>query len=150
MNRGELIEKLCQNMEELIKVIHSKKAEKGQLGRPTTAQMRLMLILFHEGKQSLKSLAERAYITPSASNQLTNDLVTQGLLTRLEDSVDRRKLQLEITSKGKDVFTEVLKQRAKDSLEIFQALTDEELKQLEKIQKKVTDRLNEIRNKKNN
>lgn len=148
MERGEIIEKLCQNMEELIKVIHGKKSDKAQPGRPTTAQLRLMLILFNEGKQSLKSLAERAYITPSASNQLTNDLVKEGFLSRIEDKKDRRKLELEITSKGKKVFAGALKQRAKDSMQIFQALTDEELHQLEKIQKKVTDRLREIRSKK--
>ena len=145
MNRRIIIENLCQNMEELIKVIHGKNLDKVLPGKPTVAQVRLMLILFHEGKQSLKSLAERAQITSSASTQLTNELVKNGFLSRIEDSIDRRKLQLEMTEKGKSVFVEILKQRAKDSLEIFTALTDEELAQLEKIQKKVTNRLREMR-----
>lgn len=147
MNRGTIIEKLCQNMEELVKVIHGKKSEKSQPDKPTSAQMRLMLIIFYEGRQSLKSLAKRAQITSSASTQLVNDLVKKGFLSRVEDTVDRRMLQLEMTARGKSVFTSMLKQRAKDSMAIFQALTDKELHQLENIQKKVTNRLREMREK---
>ena len=141
MERQQLIQDLLQNMEVMGKAMFSHKAEPQQPGMPTRAQIKILLTVMYHGSQSIKSLSDTFYMTPSAATQLVNGLVREGHLKRIEDKTDKRKFQLELTAKGKDLIAVAKKHRAKKMTEILEPLTDTELKQLEIIQKKITERL---------
>jgi len=141
MNRQQTIQALLQNMEAIGKAMMSRKVEALQADMPTHAQLGVLLMVNYQGPHSIKSLAEKFRMTSSAATQLVNGLVNSGLLSRVEDKEDRRKICVEMTPKGKRVIEATKKQREKNMLQIFAPLSDAELTQLEKIQRKITERL---------
>jgi DNA-binding MarR family transcriptional regulator len=141
MKRQEIIQALLQNMEAIGKAMMSRKIEKPMSSMPTHAQLGILLVVLYQGPQSIKNLADKFRMTSSAATQLVNGLVQDRLLTRVEDKKDRRQIHVEMTAKGKRTLAIAKKQREKNMLEIFQPLTDTELMQLEKIQRKITERL---------
>jgi DNA-binding MarR family transcriptional regulator len=60
-----------------------------------------MFMLVHVGPQSIKDMAVRFSMTPSAATQLVNGLVKDGYLVRTENIWDRRKVGVDLTVKGK-------------------------------------------------
>lgn len=141
MSRHQTIEALLQNMEAIGKAMMSRKVETLQADMPTHAQLGVLLMVNYQGPHSIKSLAEKFRMTSSAATQLVNGLVKNGLLSRVEDEQDRRKIAVGMTQKGKRLLEATKKQREKNMLKIFEPLSDVELVQLEKIQRKITEQL---------
>lgn len=137
MKREDIIQALLQNMEAIGKAMLSQKAEKPLGNMPTHAQIGILLVVLYEGPQSIKNLATKFRMTSSAATQLVTGLVKDKLLTRVEDKNDRRKICVQMTPKGKQVLAIAKKQREKNMLKVFEPLTDSELVQLEKIQRKI-------------
>jgi len=140
MKRQQIIQALLQNMETIGKAMMGRKLP-GPASGPTHAQLGVLLVILYQGPQSIKSLADKFRMTSSAATQLVNGLVADKLLSRVEDKKDRRKIHVAMTAKGKRTLTIVKKQREKSMKEIFEPLTQTELTQLEKIQRKITERL---------
>ena len=141
MSRQQTIEALLQNMEAIGKAMMNRKVETLQADMPTHAQLGVLLMVNYQGPHSIKSLAEKFRMTSSAATQLVNGLVKNGLLSRVEDEQDRRKIAVGMTQKGKRLLEATKKQREKNMLKIFEPLSDVELVQLEKIQRKITEQL---------
>ncbi len=141
MDRQEIIQALLQNMETIGKAMMVRSFEQPKGNLPTHSQMGVLFVLLHRGQQSIKSLADSFRMSSSAATQLVNGLVNDGLLTRVEDKQDRRKICVAITTKGKRMLELARKQRLKNMTKIFESLTNDELAQLEKIHRKVVERL---------
>ena len=58
------------------------------------------------GFQSVKDLAEKRQISPPAISQAVDALAGKGLVTRLQDSEDRRRMRIELTPYASRVLDE--------------------------------------------
>ncbi|MDB4940433.1 MAG: transcriptional regulator MarR family [Candidatus Doudnabacteria bacterium] len=106
----------------------------------TRAQLSLLMII-SDGNKSIKELAECFTITASAAAQLVDGLVKDRMLKREEDKIDRRKVVVSLTAKGKTILNQAKKKRMESLVKIFSSLTDAELEQLRKLQLKIIENL---------
>jgi DNA-binding MarR family transcriptional regulator len=79
---------------------------------------------------SVKELAELSNITPGAVTQFVDTLVERGMVAREIDPNDRRMVKLKITPQAKSHFEKVRKEHLDSMIQIFEALTNDEIKQL--------------------
>jgi DNA-binding MarR family transcriptional regulator len=145
MEREQTIQVIFENFEAFRRAAFMRKAELLQ-GRqlPTHAQIGVMFMLRHLGPLNIKDLAAQFRMTSSAATQLVDGLVKDCLVKRTEDSKDRRKTSLELTAKGSQVLIKARKFRLQNMNNVFQVLSNEELAQLEKLQRKLVDHLQDL------
>ena len=77
-------------------------------------------------------------MSSSAATQLVDVLVQAGLVIRQEDPKDRRLVQLELSPKGKKHIKATKEKRIAEMAGLFDALTDRELEEYVRLQKKIT------------
>src|SRR5689334_16503672 len=63
----------------------------------TFPQLRILFLVRRDPGSDLRSLAERLDVGTSAASQQVDRLVDKGLLSRLEDPEDRRRLRISLT-----------------------------------------------------
>lgn len=138
MNRAKILAEFMENMMAMRKAFFPKPPHApAKDGLPTRAQFGILATIGHEGPQSIKELAGRFGMTSSAATQAVHGLVKAKLLTRKEDSKDRRRICAALTKEGAKRL-EKAKQCHGEALErILSVLNDQELVQLQKIQKKL-------------
>jgi DNA-binding MarR family transcriptional regulator len=90
----------------------------------------LFTIDSHKEEMSAKELAERSSITPGAVTQFVDTLVERGLVAREGDPNDRRIVRLKLTEQAKGQLEQFRKKHLAVMSKIFEALTDDEIKQL--------------------
>jgi DNA-binding MarR family transcriptional regulator len=79
---------------------------------------------------SMKELAELSHITPGAVTQFVDGLVERGLVVREGDPSDRRIVRLKLTELAKKHFEKFRKEHLTSMSRVFEALNDDEIKQL--------------------
>ena len=77
----------------------------------------LILRATSEGKKTMAYLANRFSVTQSAITASVDKLEEMGLVKRVRDIEDRRKILIEITEKGLEIFNK--------GIEIYKQLADE-------------------------
>jgi DNA-binding MarR family transcriptional regulator len=82
---------------------------------------------------SVKDLAERSSVTPGAITQFVDALVERGLVAREGDPNDRRIVRLKLTELAKNQFEKFRQENLKSMFKIYEALNDDEIKQLIKL-----------------
>jgi DNA-binding MarR family transcriptional regulator len=82
---------------------------------------------------SVKELAERSSVTPGAITQFVDALVERSLVEREGDHSDRRIVRLKLTDLAKNQLDKFRKEHLKSMSKIFDALNDDEIKQLIKL-----------------
>lgn len=82
----------------------------------------LVLRATSEGKKTMAYLANRYFVTQSAITASVDKLEEMGLVRRVRDTEDRRKIMIEITEKGLETFNK--------GIEIYKQLADEVTKDL--------------------
>jgi MarR family transcriptional regulator, organic hydroperoxide resistance regulator len=112
-----------------------KKGERGDC--PTRAQMATLMVLSHVGPQTIKDLAERFGMSPSAVTQTVDGLVEERLLERREGEDDRRQVFVSLTAKGKTMAAEAKKEQFKSMTKLLEPLSDEELIVLMTLHQKI-------------
>ncbi len=96
----------------------------------------LEYILEHDLSE-MKELSHFLSITPPSATSLVNRLVRAGSLVRVQSPVDRRKVLLRITPKGKDMLTKG-KEHIEDHMgKMFSILNNKELDQFITLLKKL-------------
>jgi len=78
----------------------------------------------------MKELADLSHITPGAVTQFMNGLVQKGLVAREGDPSDRRIVRLKLTELAKKQMEKFRKDHLASMSRIFEALNDDEIKQL--------------------
>ncbi|MBI4426545.1 MAG: MarR family transcriptional regulator [Candidatus Kerfeldbacteria bacterium] len=101
------------------------------------AQVRILYFVKHHGPVTVKDMAQVMGTTSSAATQLIDGVVRAGYLERVEDSRDRRKVQIQLSAKGRAKFAKFRKDHLAWVAKLLSPLTDRELEQLIAIQKKV-------------
>lgn len=70
----------------------------------TAERFMVMFDLNMEPDRSLKELAQSLVISPSSLSVMINSMVEQGVVTRLTDPTDRRRVVLRLSEKGYELF----------------------------------------------
>ena len=111
-------------------------------GAITLPQLWVLGYLSRQRECSMRELAKFMKMGLSSVTGMVDRLVKQGLAERRRTEKDRRVVFVDITMKGRKVLTEILAQRRKTTLDLFESLTAEErstyLCILEKLVKKLS------------
>ncbi len=109
----------------------------------TEQKWRILRTLEESGKLEQSALAERACLLLPSVTRIARSMENQGLLNRLGDEHDRRKVMVEITSKGRGVVHENIqfsndiyrqlenhmgKKKVNDLLDLLEELREVDLK----------------------
>jgi len=81
----------------------------------------------HHGKTSVSQLAEAGHISRPAISRLVDILVRKGLISRLENPVDRRHVKLSLTTKGEQLLAGLFELTHQWMYEKLSLLNGEEL-----------------------
>ena len=92
----------------------------------TMAQF-IILREIHDGKTSVSRLAEAGHISRPAISRLVDILVNKSLVSRVENPVDRRHVQLSLTTDGDRLLLELYDHTRRWMAERLNSLNDEEL-----------------------
>jgi DNA-binding MarR family transcriptional regulator len=83
-----------------------------------------------KGHGTVSELAQAKQISRPAISQSVEVLVNKGLVTRRQDSRDRRSTHLELTEKGNALLNAIFEQTRNWMAEAFSSLEEEDLDQL--------------------
>ena len=109
-------------------------------------QARLAFIISRSGEEgiSVKDLAERSCITPGAVTQFVDLLIEKGLVIRETDQNDRRIVRLKVTPAAESRLKKLRKDFFSSASQMFDVLSDDELKQLIDLLGKVGPSKNDV------
>jgi DNA-binding MarR family transcriptional regulator len=88
----------------------------------------------------MNELSRRMMVTGGNVTGITDQLVTEGLVERIEVEGDRRAYRVRLTARGHKQFHEMARQHEGWIVEAFSSLTGKELATLHKLLGKVKDR----------
>jgi len=74
-------------------------------------RLSVLSLLANQGAQTLGSLAESERVTPPSMNRTINALVESGLVTRVADSSDGRKVVIDLSEAGSRLVKETRRKR---------------------------------------
>lgn len=89
-------------------------------------KLSVLFILTNEGAQTLGSLSEHERVTPPSMNRTINALVEAGLVTRVADASDGRKVAIDVSDAGRRLVKETRRRRDAWFASRLNALTAEE------------------------
>lgn len=133
MHRKKLIEELFNNMLTTRRMLFMRASKTSS----TLSRAQKGLLMSLQQPSSVKDLAQCFGTSPSAITQLVDSLVASGMLFRVEDSVDRRKVAVTLTTKGTKMVSRLKEKHLESFEKVFSVLTTEELVQFKKIQSKI-------------
>lgn len=87
----------------------------------------------------MNELSRRMMVTGGNVTGITDQLVAEGLVERIDVEGDRRAYCVRLTAKGRKQFQEMARQHEEWIVEAFSALSDKELSTLHKLLGKVKD-----------
>lgn len=95
------------------------------------SQRSVLFTLGAHGRQSLGSLSEHERVTPPSMNRTVNALVSSGLVTRVTDEVDARRIHIELSESGRAFTNETRRRRDAWFTQHLQSLTPDQRRILE-------------------
>ena len=135
--RQTLIEGILHSFHAFHNMIRARAASLGHQNHITHAQWFVLTLIGHAQKRSIKELSDMLGMSSSAVTQFVDSLVESGHVTRHEDPKDRRLTQIGLTAKGKKHVTATKEKRIAEMEGLFDALTDTELEEYVRLQKKI-------------
>jgi DNA-binding MarR family transcriptional regulator len=90
----------------------------------------------------MNELSRRMMVTGGNVTGITDQLVTEGLVERIDVEGDRRAYRVRLTPKGRKLFNDMARQHESWIVDAFSALTDKDLATLHKLLGKVKDHAN--------
>jgi len=94
------------------------------------AQLKSLLFIASKGKTNFKKIAEALGVTPPNITGIIDRLVEQGLVSRTENSEDRRIMLLEVTEKGQHLLTNLKENRVIFFRQVLSRMKQDELQAL--------------------
>ncbi len=95
------------------------------------SQRSVLFTLGSHGRQSLSSLSEHERVTPPSMNRTVNALVNSGLVTRVTDEEDARRIHIDLSETGQAFVNETRRRRDAWFSEHLQLLTADQRRILE-------------------
>ena|SRR5579862_214088 len=137
-NRQKLIQDAVESMatvREAFAHTHGPMFKKHGYGMP---HLKLMMKMADSDEGiSVSELSEKMAVTPGAITQFIDKLVDKGMVERFEDPKDRRIVRIKLTGAAKAKFQKIRSFYLEKTSDMFNNLSDSELKQLAAILKKV-------------
>lgn len=115
--------------------IRRKVSEKGL----TLPQLYVLTTLGLQGDMPLGKLGRELLVTKGNITPIVNHLERDGLVMRVLDPKDRRKIWVRLTSKGEQIFGEIVSAYEKEFVPLMSCLSQEELKHLSQLLKKMAE-----------
>jgi DNA-binding MarR family transcriptional regulator len=91
----------------------------------------------HPEGLKMKELSHRLMVTGGNVTGITDQLVTEGLVERLDVDGDRRAFRVALTEHGRTTFTEMARQHEEWIVDAFEGLSPRDLESLHKLLGKV-------------
>ncbi|HNR13204.1 MAG TPA: MarR family transcriptional regulator [Thermodesulfobacteriota bacterium] len=115
--------------------IRKKMSQKGL----TLPQLYVVTTLGLQGEMLLGQLGQELLVTKGNITPIVNHLERDGLVFRDQDHKDRRKVWVRLTPKGEKLYGEIVSAYEEEFVPLLGYLSQEELKQLSHLLKKVTE-----------
>ncbi len=112
-------------------------AESDALSELSLAQMRILRALL-ESPHTAGEMVDQLGLSQSALSQLTQRLVTAGLLRKSKDEHDARIKHLELTPKGRQLMEERREARVKQAQQVLAQLEEPEQAELLRLLQKMS------------
>ncbi|WP_092612110.1 MarR family winged helix-turn-helix transcriptional regulator [Raineyella antarctica] len=90
--------------------------------RVTSPQLRVLVLVALRGPQNLGAVARELGVHASNATRTCDRLVSAGLLSRREDLVDRRYVQLDLTEAGRALVGTVLDHRRRAIADVLERM----------------------------
>lgn len=130
MEKEKLIEEIHILIEQVFPVMVHYQPEAWMDLDITISQLKSLFFIDFKGKTNFKNLAAALGMTPPNITGIVDRLVAKGLVSREENSEDRRMMLLKTTDKGKTLLTKLKETRRNQSSPLLNQLSLEELKAL--------------------
>jgi len=116
-------------------IIRKKVSKKGL----TLPQLYVLTTLGLQGDMLLGQIGQELLVTKGNITPIVNHLERDGFVLREQDEKDRRKVWVKLTAKGQELFGEVLAAYEEEFVPLMDYLSQEELRQLSQLLKKVVE-----------
>jgi MarR family transcriptional regulator, 2-MHQ and catechol-resistance regulon repressor len=100
------------------------------------SDFRVLEVLLHKGAQPVNVIGPKVHLTPGAVSTAIDRLHSRGLVSRVEDTADRRIRIVDLTYTGRELIEPVFCRHAEVMEKLFEVLNAEERIQLEDLLKK--------------
>lgn len=137
INRQQKIEELIQGFLSLKKNTLLQDVNFSKIPKATPSQWAVLVLVSNHEKISTKEIAYILHMSSSAVTQLVNGLFESGYIERKENIEDRRIISLTLSKKAKKYVEEIKKITTKNSLKMFNILTDKEFYKFYELSNKV-------------
>ena len=101
------------------------------------SEFRVLEALLHKGAMPVNVIGPKVELTCGSISTAVDRLHGRGLVTRTEDSVDRRVRLIDLTPIGRELIEKVFERHAADLEKVMRVLTGKERVQLEDLLRKV-------------
>ena len=103
----------------------------------TSGQFGILEAIFHLGPMYQGQLGEKLLQSKGNISTIVSNLVERGLVQRRRDEEDRRYVKVHLTDAGEALIKEVFPEHLQSIVDTFDALENEELKELGRLCKKL-------------
>lgn len=124
---GELFRVLIDNY------TNSEHKPNHKLKHLTSADIRAILNIGRLRRERMSNLAKHAHLTVGTLTSTIDRLVKKGYVLRYRSEQDRRIVEVSLSPKGEDLFTEIRSQRLLRAEKFFGQLNEEEITNLQNI-----------------
>jgi len=107
---------------------------------PSMLQLQTLMSLTH-GALTMGKIAQELYVKLPTASSLVDRLIEAGYVKRISDKLDRRITKIDLTEKGKQIFTSAMKIKMKKMEFILNKLSTSEKKSLMSIIKNLHNKL---------
>ena len=102
-----------------------------------TTEFSVMEFLYSKGEKSIQEIRDRILLASSSATYVVDNLERKEYVRRIVNQNDRRITYIKLTQAGKDLINDIFPTHKKNTKEIFNDLTNEELITLKEILKKI-------------
>jgi transcriptional regulator, MarR family len=97
----------------------------------------VMEFLYSKGEKSIQEIRDRILLASGSATYVVDNLERKKYVRRIVNQNDRRITYIKLTQAGKDLINDIFPTHKKNTKEIFNDLTNEELITLKEILKKI-------------
>ena len=97
----------------------------------------VMEFLYSKGEKSIQEIRDRILLASGSATYVVDNLERKEYVRRIVNQNDRRITYIKLTEAGKDLINDIFPTHKKNTKEIFNDLTNEELITLKEILKKI-------------
>ena len=102
-----------------------------------TTEFSVMEFLYSKGEKSIQEIRDRILLASGSATYVVDNLEKKGYVNRIVNETDKRVTYIKLTREGKDLINDIFPTHKKNTKEIFNDLTNEELITLKEILKKI-------------